>query len=237
MDDPTLRYWLPHHVYVCRVRDTVVFLDLASDRYQSIHGEQMRALGAVVHGWPADTAPGAAARGSNLAEQLRAKGLLTLEASRGKPATPADLGLSDVPVAVGTDRMHARPIRFRDIVNFLFAWIRVIWRQRRGTLHAMVTTLQLRKQHRSSIACDEEKLVELVCVFRRLRCYAFTAREHCLFNALVLMEFLARYDVHPTFVMGVRLMPWGAHSWVQHGPMVLNATPSSIRDFTPILTA
>jgi hypothetical protein len=237
MDELPRRYWLAPHVFVCRVREAVVFLDLARDKYQSVHGEQMCALGAVVHGWPAQAPPSAHARGANLAEQLRAKGLLTLDASVGKPATPTDLTVDRIPVAVGIDRVQTRPIRIVDVARFLLAWARVSWSMRRRGLQATVLAVQTRKQRHADAPFNEDEAVGLVCVFRRLRCYAFAARERCLFHALVLTEFLARYDVYPTFVMGVRLGPWGAHSWVQQGALVLNATPASIRNYTPILAA
>jgi hypothetical protein len=235
MDESGPRYWLSKHAFTCRVRDAVVFLDLAHDKYQTVHGEQMRALGAVVHGWPADAPAGSQARGENLAEQLREKGLLTLDPTAGKPATPADLAVDAIPIAVGIDRVQARAIRLDDVIRFLIAWTRVSWSMRWRGLSATVQAVQTRKRRHEDAPFDEEKAVGLVCVFRRLRCYTFVARARCLFHALVLTEFLARYGVYPTFVMGVRLSPWGAHSWVQQGALILNATPASIRDFTPIL--
>jgi hypothetical protein len=237
MDDPGPGYWLAPDVFICRVREAVIFLDLTADRYQTVRGDQMHALGAVVHGWPAEAPPGSQARGARLAEQLRQKGLLTLDAAVGKAATPADLSTHDLPVAVGIDRVRRGAIRFVDLINFLFAWIRVSWSMRRRKLPERVHAIQRRKRKHAGARFDEETTVELVCTFRRLRCYTFVARERCLFHALVLTEFLARYGLYPTFVMGVRLTPWGAHSWVQHGPLILNATPASIRDFTPILAA
>jgi hypothetical protein len=235
MDESSPRYWLSKHAFVCRVREAVVFLDLVHDKYQTVHGEQMRALGAVVHGWPAEAPPGSYARGENLAEQLRAKGLLTLDAAAGKPATPADLSVDAIPVAVGIDRVQPRTIRPIDVIRFLIAWARVSWSLRRRGLNATVQAVQARKRRHAHAPFSEDEAVGLVCVFRRLRCYTFVARERCLFHALVLTEFLARYGLYPTFVMGVRLSPWGAHSWVQQGALILNVTPASIRDYTPIL--
>jgi hypothetical protein len=237
MDESSPRYGLAPHAFVCRVREAVVLLDLTNDRYLTVHGEQMRALGAAVHGWPAQAEPGSHARGAHLAEQLRQKGLLTLDAAAGKRAEPIDLSVDEVPIAVGIDRIRVRRIRFLDVVNFLFAWARMSWSLRWRGLYATVSTVQRRNSWRADEPFDENAAVELVCVFRRLRCYTFVAHEKCLLHALVLTDFLARHGVYPTFVMGVRLGPWAAHSWVQEGRLVLDATPASIRDFTPILAA
>jgi hypothetical protein len=72
-------------------------------------------------------------------------------------------------------------------------------------------------------------------VFRRLRPYAFAAKDQCLFHALSLLKFLAQYNIHPTWVIAVRPTPWAAHSWLQLGTLVLDCTPEEISGYTPIL--
>ncbi|WP_349770714.1 lasso peptide biosynthesis B2 protein [Steroidobacter cummioxidans] len=50
-----------------------------------------------------------------------------------------------------------------------------------------------------------------------------------------MVEFLARYDVFPTWVFGVRLEPWGAHCWIQHGPFTFNEGVEKAASYTPIM--
>lgn len=235
MSNPS--YWLPEHVYVCRIRDAAILLDVRNDKYHGLQGEQMQALGAVVHGWPVSGHPGPLAFAENIASQLLAKGLLTRNAGQGKSASPVVLRTDQLPVAVGPDVVRPRSIRPRDIFNFVRAWIWGATHLRRGLLEQCIRTLESEKQRqlRSGGAFDEDTTIELVTTFRRLRCYAFVARERCLLHALVLTRFLSFYGIHPTFVMGVRTAPWGAHSWVQHGSLILDAHPAQTRDFTPIL--
>jgi hypothetical protein len=229
-------YWLPHHVYVCRVDEAVIFLNTQTDKYGAVVGEQMRLLGAVVHGWPAEPPAGCEENAREIAEQLVNRGILTTDAAAGKPATPTELTCSAVPVAVGLDLMEERAIRLWDIVNFLIAWLRASLSLRWRGLQKTVEAVQARKLKHADSAFDVQKAVEVVCVFRRLRCYFVVMRERCLLHSLVLTNFLASYGLFPTFVMAVRLHPWAAHSWVQQHEFVLDTKPASIRDYTPIVT-
>jgi hypothetical protein len=88
----------------------------------------------------------------------------------------------------------------------------------------------------SRSAFDEQRAVELVGIFRRLRPHTFAARDRCLFHSLALVRFMARHDVFPTWVIGVRAKPWGAHAWVQQGKLLLDANPEQVCEYTPILT-
>ena len=85
-------------------------------------------------------------------------------------------------------------------------------------------------------AFDEQRAVELVGLFRRLRPHTFAARDRCLFHSLALVRFTARHGVFPTWVIGVRAKPWGAHAWVQQGKLLLDANPEQVCEYTPILT-
>jgi hypothetical protein len=102
------------------------------------------------------------------------------------------------------------------------------------TFETVVRDLCERKNANSG-AMDEERLIELVSTFRLLRPFAFTAHDRCLFHALALTRFLSYYKLFPTWTIGVRVNPWGAHSWVQHENLILDATPEKVVEFTPIL--
>lgn len=82
---------------------------------------------------------------------------------------------------------------------------------------------------------DLEHTIELVSLFRRLRPYAFSAKDQCLFHALALLKFLTHYNIFPTWVIAVRPTPWAAHSWLQLGTFVLDCNPEEINGYTPIL--
>jgi len=63
----------------------------------------------------------------------------------------------------------------------------------------------------------------------------FTSRDHCLFDSLALLNFLALDGLSAHWVIGVKVQPFGAHSWLQQGSTVLNDQHDRVRRFTPIL--
>lgn len=68
--------------------------------------------------------------------------------------------------------------------------------------------------------------------------YGFsTTRDRCLSNSLALIWALGRKGVHARLVIGVRAMPFEAHSWVQMGDMILNDDLEAVMPFIPILVA
>lgn len=74
-----------------------------------------------------------------------------------------------------------------------------------------------------------------MAAYEKLRPLAYTARERCLYDSLALLNFLAGEGLFPTWVIGVRTRPFGAHSWLQSGPVVLNDLHDHVRRFRPIL--
>jgi hypothetical protein len=80
-----------------------------------------------------------------------------------------------------------------------------------------------------------DALPDLVSVFLHLRPFYYSWKNRCLFDSLVLIEFLARYRCFPLWVIGVKTDPFLAHSWVQQGECVLNGSPEYTQRFTPIL--
>ncbi|WP_431257592.1 lasso peptide biosynthesis B2 protein [Roseateles chitinivorans] len=71
--------------------------------------------------------------------------------------------------------------------------------------------------------------------FERLRPLAFSARDRCLHDSLSLVFFLFAEGLSARWVIGVKTNPFGAHSWVQSGRIVLNDQHEYVRAFRPIL--
>ncbi|RZI56887.1 MAG: lasso peptide biosynthesis B2 protein [Rubrivivax sp.] len=80
-----------------------------------------------------------------------------------------------------------------------------------------------------------EAMRSALVAFDRLRPLAFTARDRCLHDSLALTMFLASEGHRARWVIGVKLSPFGAHSWVQYGRTVLNDQHDYVRAFRPIL--
>jgi hypothetical protein len=82
---------------------------------------------------------------------------------------------------------------------------------------------------------DAGRIAALTQGFFRTRAFVYSSREKCLYDSLVLLEFLAHFKLFPTLVIGVTTFPFRAHCWLQYGSLVLTDYVERTRVFTPIL--
>ena len=236
------QYWIPSHVRVCPLLASTILLDLKRNRYFGIGTNETRALSTLALNW--DQANGSAATVERLtpdaailmADALVEAGLLSRDAPAERTAfsgPPPDL--SGVLTSAGHELSRGTSLRLAHIASFIaaLAWTRRALRSR--SLYSIACEVRDRKAVASG-DFDECRAVELVGIFRRLRPHTFAARDRCLFHSLALVRFMARHDVFPTWVIGVRAKPWGAHAWVQQGKLLLDASPEHVCEYTPILT-
>jgi hypothetical protein len=236
------QYWIPAHVRVCPLLSSTVLLDLKRNRYFGIGTKETRALSTLALNW--DEANGSATPVDRLdpeaaiamADALIEAGLL----SRDVPAERAAFGgapldLSGVLTSAGHQLNRSSPLRLAHLASFVaaLAWTRRALRSR--TLYSIACELRDQKAAADG-PFDEHRAIELVGIFRRLRPHTFAARDRCLFHSLALVRFMARHAVFPTWVIGVRAKPWGAHAWVQENKLLLDANPEQVCEYTPILT-
>jgi hypothetical protein len=102
-----------------------------------------------------------------------------------------------------------------------------------ASLLRRIAQRQHRTRGQSRITLDDTQ--ELVASFLKLCIWFYTADRHCLFDSLVLADFLTKKMIPCTFVIGVSTKPFLAHAWVQTGEFVLNDTAEHVQMFTPIL--
>lgn len=235
------QYWIPAHIRFCSTATGAVILDLLRNRYLGIGSKEADvlkradAMGQDISSITQTLQPLSAADEA-LANALAKAGLLV---STRPPADAAlkmqSVDLNSVLTSVGHQveiLVRVRPVH---ILNFLRAchWARGCVRSR--TLYSVALEICEMKTTGNDDP-SEQHTIELVCLFRRLRPLAFTAKDQCLFHALALVRFLAFYDVFPVWVVGVRTRPWAAHSWVQKGNLLLDANPEHVCEYTPILS-
>ena len=82
-----------------------------------------------------------------------------------------------------------------------------------------------------------EEVVDAVSAYLRLRPLLFSARDRCLHDSLTLVTFLAAEGILARWVIGVRVRPFAAHSWVQHEGLVLNDQHERVRGYRPIFVS
>jgi hypothetical protein len=233
-------YWLPSHVRACSTATGTVLLDLRRNRYFGVGRKETHVLTSLAENWQGAVAPAGEFEplpledAARIADKLVQAGLLSNDAAEPAAFTPTEIDLTSLLTSVGHELDRRSSIRLRHIVHFLRActWARRSVRSR--TLYFVAEELGRRK-NQAGAPFDADRAIELVGIFRRLRPHTFAARDQCLFHALALVQFLASYDLYPTWVIGVRTKPWAAHSWVQQGTLVLDSSPEQVCDYTPIL--
>ena len=126
-------------------------------------------------------------------------------------------------------------VRLRDVLSFLRALVTAFLMLRCRPLSAVARRAQ-RLPTRCVRAIDLGRARELVTLYTYIRMFVFERRGRCLLDSLALLEFLAAHGVRAQWVIGVRVRPFAAHSWLQHQQWVLNGTPAFVRGFRAIFT-
>lgn len=231
-------YWLPKDVYICATEEAVIFLDVDRDRYFGV--AQSPALARVLgFELPQDfhcDGPVPAEEIQQVVESLLDEGLLTRSAHLGKPlqvvSVPRHAGLR----SARQDQQSIPRITFGHIFTFVRACLSAAWDLRWHGLGGAVSRAMLRSGNVMHMAAwDTQRAGEIAAVFSRLRLFVFSADGKCLYHALALVHFCARYQLFPSWVIGVKDRPFAAHSWVQYGDLLLDTTPELVAAYVPIL--
>lgn len=236
-------YWLPAHVYACEMSSAVILLDLKKDRYFGLDRKESSWLSSVVRNWPNAT-PGSAASSSashefcvSAAADLLRSELLTRDEPNCRFSNASAIDLDGELISIG-DELHSRPpVCTMDVLNLLRAYGHARAALRWRSFYDVVHDVWRRKQRAANPMPEEhlERVIDLVCVFRRLRPIVFNAKDMCLIHALTLTTFLSYYGVYPAWVIGVQMQPWCAHSWVQYRNLLFDTNPEKVCEYTPIL--
>lgn len=209
---------LSSHASFGLVGDRPVFLDLKRDRYLTLEGDAALAFGRIrtAQGWSREED----------AARLVATGLFeTCEqaepiAPARAPATRAQLELD------GSTRAFIR--------DGLAVWrlLRRVNRElrRRPLLAILADRLALPP---SPNAASADEVAALARRFRRARQGA-PITPRCLPDSLALWDWLRARGATCSIVFGVKLDPFGAHCWVQHGGTALNEAVDRAAEYTPV---
>jgi hypothetical protein len=239
-------YWLAKHVYLCNTDDHVVILDLKADRYLALSRQQSDALGSIVVGWPRRDDSNSTAHDTDaIATRLLRAGLLTTQPALGKDARPASYIVPAAPL-VETALLHTllddapRPPKItpKDVLRLASAYIGALIRMRRCSLERIISNV---KGRRIAVSVDTESDIQLarqlVTKFRLMRAFFYDARNKCLLDSYVLIEFLAKYRVYPVWIFAVKTRPFIAHCWLQQDDLVFNDSVEHVGNYIPIMVA
>jgi hypothetical protein len=240
------QYWLASHVHLGVCGHYIVLFDTNRGKYLAVDGVKADRLASRIVGWPLtqrlreDSSPAGVsdsqserAAEKTIAEFLRAN-LLTLDPGRGKSAQPTAIAPPGSSFEIFDLERSLRP-HLRYLRSFLLACSRAKLRLRSLRMGVLIDRLSVRKAAWGDSAQEPEKLRRLVRAHHHLRPLVYTAHDACLFDSLVLVEFLAIYKVSVTWIFGVYPAPFGPHCWVQAGSIVLNDTVGHVLHYSPIL--
>jgi hypothetical protein len=223
---------------LCITDEHAVFLDLNQDEYTALEPSDARALAGYVYEWPSGAnrhSEGASSESRELIRALLDEGLLTANGPAGKAATPVSLDRVTASFArppKGIPRVDIGHVR-----NFTLSWVVATGMLRTLPLRLAVARAKRRKE-RVKVAqggLDVLRAYELMLAYFVLQPNFFERENACLRDSMTVVEFLAHYGVFPTWVFGVRVNPFLAHSWVQAGPTVFNDFAEHVNTFTPIM--
>lgn len=204
--------------FAARVVDDLVFLDVASDAFYCVLGDNQHAGGD---------------RFSSLSEDqiavLIADGMLI--------DAPAPLILPDTSTC---DRRRWRDLpqparhpklRVHDVLAFLSAH-RATTRLLRGD--SLLPALAAGRRLTGTTNVAVESVALAVARFEALAIW-LPSRGECVEHALTLMHFLCLSGIATEWVFGVHLFPFRAHCWLASGEQVVGDASHRVLAFTPIM--
>jgi Transglutaminase-like superfamily len=229
-------YSISPHVRWCGTEDGTILLDLNSGRYLGISHADRCKVAPFVNDWSLEQETAVDLQSSadgTLASLLNA-GILC-SASRHEPSPRPRLSAAQDTIPF-EDVLDAPRVHAIDLARLMAAYLRVRLSLKRRSMQRIVSRIDNRKRRATAYPSGEPATASDVArLYLHLRPLVLTARDRCLFDSLVMIEYLSMYHVFPEWVIGVRTQPFGAHSWVQNGAVVLNDTPERVSSFTPIL--
>jgi len=237
------KYYIPNHVHFVVDGDAAVFLDLRADQYRMLVGEKARAFGSLLSRARDPTRRVIAVDRRASAESLTVTDTLLGELFAHKllTRTPSEALRPCIyippPEDSFIDSQDPEPpaVGLRDILRFLWCWLLASCRLRFATIESIVTAVARRNRMQGTEhSFDFGKARRLVRVYYRLRPF-LPVSYMCLYDSLIMLNFLAQYGCRPHWVFAVRLEPWEAHCWVQYGSVAFNEETDRARTFLPIM--
>jgi hypothetical protein len=229
---------LSEHIAWCSRDGQIVLLDLKSDQYLSLNDRAGAAFLCLLGYEDATYLTEKPARDElrRAAREFVFRGIFTQKSFEGKFGRRSQA----IPPQreINADSIGLAPaLNLSSVLAFWSAACRAAIALRCLPISRVVQLVRQRRPE--EIASPSEPVIaELensVATFARLRPWAFSSRDACLFEALAMLQFLAGSRIYPSWVFGVQVAPFCAHCWVQLGDLVIDDTVEHVRGYTPIM--
>ena len=187
---------LAAHVHGCSTKNQVVLLDLKRNKYLGLAAADANALARRVIDLPKCDEASCAADDSVVAElfqEMSSAGMLCRSGERGASYPSLAVGAPTAALIDGYADVTTSTAA-KDLACFATAALSAKLLLRRFSLEKIARRVAARRLRRKSDAPpDIDRLRCLVAGFAKMRTFAFTASNECLFDSLALSEFLSLY--------------------------------------------
>lgn len=229
---------LADHVRACHVDGQVILLDLRRDRYIGVGGALLPALSTRISDWPlrlpATESETSCSEVDTWIAHMRQQGML----ASASTATPHRTSIPEPQHSLAAlDESARHGIQWRRVASIAYATLTVgSWLRHLRLVEIVVRVERLRPAGLSEAENrSQDHLQSAASWYLRTRPLVMSSHDECLRDSLVMLRFLSAQGLYPRWVIGVRTRPFGAHSWVQAGTLVLNDLHEIVRGYTPIL--
>jgi len=235
-------YYLPHYVSACISNNEIIFLDAKRDNYYSFPLPASKLLAPLAETRSLDISKLTTLPEGNvfiengiLTKLIKEKMLICKQDNRKLfSSRQYHKPLSDCSNAHFTPFY---PITFQYVLLFLRAFF---WAILTTKILGIYQTLEITAKKRTNIrknkpSITEGDLQEIMQIFRQIRIFFYTARNHCYFDCAVLSRFLKDSGYDAVWVFGVKTDPFEAHCWVQVNEVVMTDWQLTVDSFTPIM--
>jgi Transglutaminase-like superfamily len=233
---------LASDTYFCEFDHGAIFLRLRHNNYLAVDSACVSQLKIAVSGWSScgtagyDVVHGRTTSSLKFVNELLELGVLTRSERDGKPATHLRIATSD-------SILEQYPIRAElnvtvdNLVKFMTSLAFVAFFLKTSRLKALIDRMQrVKTKQRGATPAPTTDAVVAALRFFRIRPWFYTAKDACLLDSICLTFFLLEYKLNPTFVIGVKTKPFAAHAWVQFDSHVVNDSPETVQQYSPILS-
>ncbi|MBR0552719.1 lasso peptide biosynthesis B2 protein [Stakelama marina] len=206
----------------CDAGGRFVFLDLAADRYFCLGTDMERSFARLVAGEPlSDDDCG------GLTSLVRQRLLVETDG----PGVPSRFTPTISPVRSAFE--GTANIGLQHVVDASVSLVRARIDLRYRSLCRLIGALRAAKAER--LRTDEnENAAMLAEAFRRAALITGSLNQ-CLAISIAMTRKAIANNLDVDLVMGVRLRPFQAHAWIQHGDLLLSDELDTVIPFTPIL--
>ncbi len=234
------QFYLSPHVYACQTDDGITFLNLRSNQYIGLGSTLAAKVTPLIEGLePRTYILAGTANGEdqltveNILAELQAADLIaknrTPDHSAATPRLPRPIH------SMIEDRQPERPkITFQLLIRACRAFVTISWLLKTRSLETVIRRQQ-NKKNRCEIGNNGPLIEQLAEAFWLIRPIFYTSREKCLFDSLVLAEFLSYFKQYPSLAIGITTAPFRAHCWIQIDSLVINDNTARVDRYTPIL--